>query len=82
MEFSPLFAHYPDFRAFRFGSLDLVCYEQIEALSVEIDTGTIWNCILSFPYPFLDQVARALNQDALIGFWYEMSDSQAHKGVG
>jgi hypothetical protein len=82
MQFCPLFAHNPYLRTNRFGQLEFIGYEQIKALSVKIGAITVWDCILCFPYPFLDQVARTLDKDSFALFGKQMSDSQSHEGVG
>ena len=69
MQLCPVFAHDPNLRANRFGPLELVLYEQGKAFAVDVDAVTVGNGLLRLPYPFLDQVARTLNQDAFILLW-------------
>ena len=81
MQFCPFFSHNPDLRANRFGQLELIGYEQIKALSVQIDAITAWDGFLSFPYPFLDQVARTLDKDSFVVPRDKISNSQSHKSL-
>ena len=75
MQLGPFFSHNPYLRTNRFGQLELISYEQIKALSIKIGAITVWDCILSFPDPFLDQVARTLDKDSFALFRDKMSNS-------